>query len=171
MRGRLPRAAVVFRTSRKKQGKKRKRSSKPNLNRKENLLSSPLSHISLSPLPPASRASSAWHEPASKNQRVQVPQACTTHWKRHGRFHPGTGPEPTPLRHMRGRKWAQPRDTEPGQLSVSSYNGVLGEQQTLLKPEGGKGRGKKISPAGQLRMRSPVFGDSILCSALPRKVQ
>ena len=75
------------------------------------------------------------------------------------------------LRHMRGRKWAQPRDTEPGRLSMSSYNGVIGEQQTFLKPEGGEGRGKKISPAGQLRMRPPVFGDSILCSVLPGKGQ
>ena len=68
MRGRLPRAAVVFRTSRKKQGEKRKRSSKPNLNIKENLLSSPLPHISLYPLPPASRASSVWHERARKTR-------------------------------------------------------------------------------------------------------
>ena len=70
VRGRLSRAAQVPGTSRKKWGRKRrKRSSRPNLNRKkENLLSSPLSHISLSPLPPASRASSAWREHTRKTR-------------------------------------------------------------------------------------------------------
>lgn len=70
VRGRLSRVAVVLRTSRKKWEKKRRKiSSRPNLNKKEeNLLSSPLSHISLSPLPPASRASSAWREHARKTR-------------------------------------------------------------------------------------------------------
>lgn len=62
-------------------------------------------------------------------------------------------------------------DTKPSQLGVSSYNGALGEQQTLLRPEGGKGREKKIYPVGQLRMRLLVLGDSVLCFALPEKAQ
>lgn len=46
-----------------------------------------------------------------------------------------------------GQETGSAGDTKPGQLSVSSYNGLLGDQQTLLRPEGEKGKGKKIYPA------------------------
>lgn len=42
-----------------------------------------------------------------------------------------------------GQETGSAGDTELGQLSVSSYSGSLGGQQTLLRPEGGKGREKK----------------------------
>lgn len=47
-----------------------------------------------------------------------------------------------------GQETGSAGDTELGQLSVSSYNGSLGGQQTLLRPEGGKGREKKNPPSG-----------------------
>lgn len=46
-----------------------------------------------------------------------------------------------------GQETGSAGDTKAGQLSVSSYNGLLGDQQTLLRPEGEKGKGKKIYPA------------------------
>lgn len=70
-----------------------------------------------------------------------------------------------------GQETGSAGDTELGQLSVSSYNGSLGGQQTLLRPEGGKGREKKIHPAAGMRMKLHVLGDPVLCSTLPGKAQ
>lgn len=78
-----------------------------------------------------------------KSHRVQVPQSHTTTlgkaWKIPSRDWTRTN---TLMTHE-GQETGSAGDTELGQLSVSSYNGSLGGQQTLLRPEGGKGREKK----------------------------
>ena len=78
------------------------------------------------------------------SRRVYVPQAHTTlekaweslprDWTRTNTFITHEGQE------MRSGERHQAR-----QHSLSSYNGVLGEQQTLLRQEGGEREGKKFT--------------------------
>lgn len=79
-----------------------------------------------------------------ESHEVHVPQAHATTLKKAWKIPSRDWTRTNTLMTHGGQETGLAGDTEPGQLSVSSYNGSLGEQQTLLRPEGGKGRGKNL---------------------------
>lgn len=78
-----------------------------------------------------------------KSHRVQVPQAQTATLEKAWKVPSRDWTRTNTLMTHEGQEMGSAGDTKLSQLSMSSYNGSLGEQQTLLRPEGGKGRGKK----------------------------